>query len=366
MGQRTVGVEEEFLLVDFDGVLVAGADSMLGWLQENLEPVQSARFKPELQRVQIESVSQVHTDMDTLRTDLSAARERLAHAGHDAKLFVLPFGTAPVCGGHNCDAAEDSRYARIHNRYREMTRAYTACGTHVHVGIDGMELAVAVVNHLRPWLPTLIAVGANSPFTDSRDSGYSSWRIAEQARFPGAGFPPFMRSADEYEARVATLVDCGVLLDERMSFWLARPSAVYPTVEVRASDVALTVDDAVLQAVLTRALVQTAVRKLAEGVEGPPIDEQVAAAAVWSAARHGLSGPAVDPIGEIQVPAVQMLDDLIVWIVDELEEAGDIAVLKRLLAVMAQHGTGAVRQRVVARTDINDLVGSFRLTADDA
>ncbi|WP_327096130.1 YbdK family carboxylate-amine ligase [Nocardia vinacea] len=359
--RRTVGFEEEFLLLDVGGVPVAGVDAVIDWIHTNLGPDESNRFKPELQRVQIESVSLVHTTMQTLQSDLSAARSKLATAGHDCELLVLPIGYAPICGTPHCGGTEDSRYARIHNRYREMAQTYTACGAHVHVGVDGDDQAVAVVNHLRPWLPTLIAVGANSPFHEGHDSGYSSWRIAELSRFPGSGLPPYARSADDYENRVATLVESGVLIDDHMSFWLARPSDVYPTVEVRAADTAATVDDAVLQAVLTRGLVQTAIAALDAGIEGPHIDQQVGAAAVWSAARHGLTGPAIDTVEEVQVPALKMLGNLIEWIADELEEAGDTAVARRLLTGIEHHGTGAARQRSMARLGLKELVESFRL-----
>lgn len=231
----------------------------------------------------------------------------------------------------------------------------------MHIGVDDPDLAVAIVNHLRPWLPTLIAAGSNSPFHDGHDSGYSSWRIAAKARFPGSGLPPYARSADEFESRVATLVECGVLVDDRMTFWLARPSAEFPTVEVRAADSAATVGDAMLQAVLTRGLVRTAIRKLSEGVEGPRIDQHVGAAAVWTAAKYGLTGPAVDPIEEVRVPATHMLSMLVAWIADELDELGDIPLTRQLLAMLESQGTGAVRQRAAARPGLRDLVAAFKL-----
>ncbi|MFD6356478.1 carboxylate-amine ligase [Nocardia tengchongensis] len=357
----TVGVEEEFLLVDARGGLIAKSGAMLSWLRANVEVTEPARFKPELQPVQIEAVSSVHTEMAALCADLTTMRGDLVAAGRACGAVVLPVGTAPRLWDPQPDAHADGRHANIHDRYREMMRVYTACGLHVHVGVDEPDLAVGVVNHLRPWLPTLIAVGANSPFHNGRDSGYSSWRVAEQAQFPGAGLPPFARSADDYDDRIATLVDCGVLLDEHMSFWLARPSDAYPTVEVRAADTAATIDDALLQAVLARGLVHSALTKLAVGVEGPRFDEQVGAAAVWSAARHGLTGPAIDPIGEGRVPASHMLEGLIGWIADEVEESGDIALLRRLLRMLNRHGTGAARQRLAARSGFGDLVAALRL-----
>jgi carboxylate-amine ligase len=292
---------------------------------------------------------------------LGSARATLADAGRACGVAVLPIGTAPVRHSSAAAPAISGRHAVMHDRYREMTREYDVCGLHVHVGVDDADLAVAVVNHLRPWLPTLLAVGGNSPFHAGRDSGYSSWRTAEQARFPGSGLPPFARSADDYDDELAKLVECGVLVDKRTSFWLARPSQVFPTVEVRAADAAATVDDAVLQAVLTRGLVRSALRRLDSGIEGPHIDEQVGAAAVWSAARHGLTGAAVDPIEETQVPAVHLLGALVAWIADDLEEVGDLALAQQLLATVQRHGTGAARQRVAARLGMRDLVDALAL-----
>ncbi|MFI5783343.1 YbdK family carboxylate-amine ligase [Nocardia sp. NPDC051570] len=357
----TVGVEEEFLLADAAGYLLPRFDALHAWLTENTDPAESGRFKPELQPVQIEAVSEVHTCMTTLASDLCHGRDMLSEAGDACALSVLPIGTAPMPSRSAAAPSALARYAKIHDRYREMIRDYTACGAHVHVGVGDSDLAVAVVNHLRPWLPTLIAVGANSPFHHGRDTGYSSWRIVEQARLPGSGLPPYALSADDYDNRIAALVECGTLVDEHMSFWLARPSEVYPTVEVRAADTAATVDDAVLQAVLTRGLVQTALRQLAAGIEGPRIDEQVGAAAVWSAARHGLSGPAVDPIAEVRVSALHRLGELIAWIADELDDAGDTAVARRLLIALEQHGTGAARQRRAVQRGTHHLVDAFRL-----
>ncbi|WP_338759126.1 YbdK family carboxylate-amine ligase [Nocardia vulneris] len=363
MQALTIGFEEEFLLVDAEGRPVPEFDAVCGWLTDKLEAADSARFKPELQLTQIETISGIHTSMTALASELRSARATLAAAGDACAVSVLPVGTAPHPIADDTPLPDSGRYARIHDRYRGVLREYTACGAHVHIGVADPDRAVAVVNHLRPWLPTLLAVGVNSPFHHGRDSGYGSWRIAEQARFPGAGLPPYARSADDYDARIATLLECGTLVDDHMSFWLARPSKVYPTVEVRAADTAATVDDAILQAVLTRGLVQTALNKLDEGVEGPRIDDQVGAAAIWAAARYGLAGPAVDPIEEIRVPAILLLRSLVTWIADALTATDDTALAKRLLRNVERHGTGAARQRRAAQPGLRHLVDAFRLTS---
>jgi carboxylate-amine ligase len=204
---------------------------------------------------------------------------------------------------------------------------------------------VAVVNHLRPWLPTLLALSVNSPMHLGADSGYASWRMITQARFPGAGTPPWVGSAAAYDEQVARLVDCGALVDERQSFWLARPSPWLPTVEFRVADAALDVSEAVVQAALSRALVRTALAELAAGRAGPLLDDQVAAAAVWSAARHGLAGPGVDVHAGKQLPATELLNRLLDWTRPALTELGDLPLVEAGLQAVLAGGTGAERQR---------------------
>ncbi|MEJ2856852.1 MULTISPECIES: carboxylate-amine ligase [unclassified Saccharothrix] len=297
----TVGVEEEFLLVD------AVSRTPVPLAREVLERVGDVPgMHGELHATQVEFASGVCTGADELRDQLTEGRRRLARAAREVGALLVPAG-APVLGVTPPPRLEDERFQRITDLYRGQVADYQCCGCHVHVGVPDQDTAVAVLNHLRPWLPTLLALSVNSPFAHGRDTGFGSWRMVEQSRFPGSGVPPRFTSAAEYDAAVDRLVACGVVVDRGMSFWLARLSPRYPTVEVRAADTAATVDRAVEQAMLTRALVDRALADLAEGREGPVLDDQVLAAAVWTAARYGLDGPGVDPWRGVLVPATDLV-----------------------------------------------------------
>ncbi|SEL02107.1 carboxylate-amine ligase [Rhodococcus maanshanensis] len=349
----TLGVEEEFLLTDpRTGVPNPRSEAVL----DQLEDEHRTHIVQELLYTQLETVSGVHGALGDLRADLMEARVTLNDAGARCGVRVLSVGAPIVIDTEPPPVVRSARSTRIVERFSGAIRGYQCCGCHVHVGVADRDLAVGVVNHLRPWLPTLVALGANSPFSAGRDSGYCSWRIVEQSRFPGFGLPPFTRSAREYDDTVARLVECGVLVDDHMSFWLARPSVAYPTVEVRAADAAATVDDAVLQAALSRALVGTALRDLGAGIEASPIDDQVGAAAVWAAARHGLSGPGIDAVRERSVPATQLLTQMLAHVREALDVAGDSRLVRELLAARYRAGSGAERQREAARTGMNSLL----------
>ncbi|MBP2336865.1 carboxylate-amine ligase [Saccharothrix coeruleofusca] len=334
----TVGVEEEFLLVD------AGTRRTTPRARAVLSRVRGRALPPggqahgEMLTSQLEFASGVCGDLAELREQLTAGRAALAEAAAAEGARLVSSGT-PVLGGA-APISPGERFDLITDLYREQVTDYQCCGCHVHVGVPDRDTAVAVVNHLRPWLPTLLALSVNSPFEHGRDTGYGSWRMMHQARFPGSGVTPRFTSAADHDERVARLVDCGVLADASMTFWLARPSPRYPTVEVRAADAAATVDEAVLQAGLTRALVETALADLAEGREAGDFDEQVLAAAVWSAARYGLDGPAVDPWRGVRVPATDLVRALLDHVAPVLDPA--------LRAPALVGGEGARRQRRAA------------------
>ncbi|KAB8196748.1 YbdK family carboxylate-amine ligase [Nonomuraea phyllanthi] len=339
----TLGVEEEFLLVDaVSGRTAAKAGEVLA--RVGAYPYEGGAYQPELSRTQVEAATGVCRTLGELREQLSRARAALARACAAEGLSLVASGTPGPAGGEAV-ISRGERFERIARMYGDVVGDYQACACQVHVGVADRDTAVAVLNHLRPWLATLLALSANSPFDGGRDTGYASWRMVQQFRFPGSGVPPWFASAAAHDREVDRLVECGVLVDEAMTFWLARPSALYPTVEVRAADAVTTVDEAVLQAALSRGLVRTALNELAAGREGPRAGAQVCAAAVWSAARHGLHGSGVDVVAERRVPATRLLDDLVGWVTPALEESGDLVEVKGLLA---RAGSGAARQRQAA------------------
>ncbi|SER27817.1 carboxylate-amine ligase [Lentzea albida] len=319
----TVGVEEEFLLVDpASRRTVLRADAVL----RRLRDTELTKFHAELAATQVEAATGPCTTMDELRQALTRARESVAAAAEAEGLELLSRGT-PTKAANRPVVTNGARYHRVLDTYAGVIEDYEASGCHVHVGVPDRETAVAVVNHLRPWLPTLLALSANSP-----DHGYASWRMVLQSRFPGSGVPPLFADAADYDAQVARMVACGTLVDSAQSFWLLRLASKFPTVEFRAADAAASVDDAVLQAALSRALVHTANEDVQRGNEPPAVRDDVLAAAVWTASRYGIDGVGVDPWRECRVPATAVLEDLVKHVTPALEERGELELVHHLLA----------------------------------
>ncbi|MGO1052231.1 carboxylate-amine ligase [Crossiella sp. CA198] len=340
----TVGVEEEFLLVDpATGRPIRAAAAVL----RRAGPLDTGNLHAELMTTQVEAATGVCAELAGLGAQLLAARRRLVAAARAEGLLLLSTGT-PVLDGAAPELAEGERFAEIGRRYAGIVQDYQVSGCHVHVGVPDRETAVAVMNHIRPWLPTLLALAGNSVFWAGRDTGYASWRMVCQSRFPGSGLPPGFGSAQEYDAEVARLVDCGALVDETQSFWLLRPSPRFPTLEFRVADAVPTAAEALLQAGLARALVRTGLSEVESGRPAPVLREQVGAAAVWSAARYGLAGPGVHPVHEKRLPASGLVAELLDWLRPALSAAGDLATVTDLLNTLVDRGIGAQRQRAAA------------------
>ncbi|WAL67495.1 glutamate--cysteine ligase [Amycolatopsis cynarae] len=338
----TMGVEEEFLLLDpATGATVPRASRILA----GQPPLPGgATLQRELRATQVEAATGICRTAEELGEQLTTGRRALAEAARLHDSVIAASGTA-VLSGPAALGDNDGRFARIDETYRGMVADYEACGCHVHVGVPDRETAVAVMNRVAPWLPVLLALSVNSPIDRGRDTGYASWRIVQQARFPGAGVPPYFASAAAYEAEVARLVDCGALVDPGMTFWLVRPSATLPTLEFRVADTAATPGEAVLQALLSRALVRRALGDLSRGSAPPRLSPQVAAAAVWAAARDGLAGTGVDAVRARRVPARWLVYELLTHLRPALEETGDLGTVRALVRRLYERGTGAERQR---------------------
>ncbi|WP_204335549.1 glutamate--cysteine ligase [Micromonospora solifontis] len=343
----TVGVEEEFLLVDpHTGTAVPAVDLVLEQVPAELR----GQVEREFQTSQIEIGSPPGLELASIRHSLGVLRAELADAAERAGVRLLAIGTGPV-DGPVPPVVDKPRFDRMIERFRLLVPGPGNNGMHVHVGVPDPEIGVQVLNHVRPWLPILQAVTANSPFARGEDTGYASWRSVEWERWPSVAPTPYLDSHEHYGRLIRQLIASGVMLDEGMLYWYARLSAKYPTVEIRIGDVCPSVDDSVLVAALVRALVATAMTDLDEGRPAVNTDHHLLVAAHWRAAHDGLEGEGVDLTdGELR-PAWELLDRLVDRVRPELTRHGDLDQVTDLLSGLRRHGSGAARQRAVfART----------------
>jgi carboxylate-amine ligase len=347
---RTLGVEEEMLLVD---VRNGRARSVSGQLLVRAahKPPEVAgvgvhgALEGEFQQQQIETHTAPAADLGTLHEELVKWRGAAVAAARETGSSVAALGTSPL--PVNPITARSPRYAWMEDRYQLTAREHLVCGCHVHVSVDGDEEGVAVIDRVRVWMPVLLALSANSPFWRGEDSGYASYRSQVLSRWPSWGPADVFGSAQAYRQRVRQMVLTSVILDEGMVYFDARLAAHYPTVELRAADVCFTVEEAVVVAALCRALVETAAREWARGLPAPDVPTALLRMATWQAGREGIEGNLVDWRSGLPRPCWRVVDALLEHVGCALEEAGDLAVVQEGLARLRDEGNGAIRQRAM-------------------
>ncbi|RBY90133.1 carboxylate--amine ligase [Blastococcus sp. TBT05-19] len=370
---RTVGVEEELLVVDATGVpvpkgpeaLAVAARAGEGEDVEQHDRVEhgdadtaaTAHLMPELKAQQLELGTPVCTTLDEVRRELRHWRDRADAAAAAVGARVAALATSPV--DVEPVQTEGERYARLNEAFGVTAWDVLTCGCHVHVSVDDDEEGVAVLNRIRVWLPVLTAMTANSPFWRGRDTAYSSFRSQVWQRWPSAGPNGPFADADDYHRLVDEVLATETVLDTGMVYFDARLSAKWPTVEVRTADVALRVEDAVTLAGVVRGLVETAARDARAGGAEPVMRPEVLRLAAWRAGRSGLSGDLVHPLTGRPAPAADVLGDLVDHIRPALADAGDERTVDDGVRALLTRGTGADLQRRVHR-ETGDLTAVVR------
>jgi carboxylate-amine ligase len=392
---RTFGVEEELLLVDVDtGVPVALADLVTRPDNDNDSPAPEtaaaaapaapstapavpspggaltvgigvrdalpAQAQPdeepaddrpvrELQREMIETDTRPCSSLDELADQLIERRSVAGQAAHRIGAEVAALATSPL--PIEPTVSLDERYEQMAELYAMTAQEQLTCGCHVHVSIESEEEGVAVLDRIRPWLPPLLALTANSPFWQGRDTGYSSYRRQVWGRWPSAGPTELFGSPEAYHATVKAMLSTGTLIDEGMVYFDARLARHFPTVEIRVADVCLRVNDAVLLASLVRALVETAAREWRQGKPPVPARLETLNLAYWRASRSGLDDELIHPVTGKAAPAENVLRALLRHIGPALDEAesetGRPGVTTDLLRALLARGNGATQQRLV-------------------
>ncbi|CAM5569463.1 putative glutamate--cysteine ligase 2 [Streptomyces avidinii] len=361
---RSVGVEEELLLADADsgeplavsGAVLAAADRAA--TADAADGKESGHtFEAELQEEQVEFGTKPVTEMGELQEEILRWRGEAARHAAEAGAVVAAIGTSPLAVRPSMSPGH--RYEWVSRQFGMTAQEQLTCGCHVHVSVESDEEGVAVLDRIRPWLPVLTAMSANSPFWQGEDTLYGSYRSRVWNRLPTAGPVDVFGSADRYHAEVRAMVESGVLRDTGMIWFDARLSASYPTVEVRVADVCLDASTPVLLAALVRALVDTAAREWRAGDPPARVSTGLLRLASWQAGRSGLDGPLLHPETLAETEPEAAVDALYRHVADALADSGDAELVRAGIAGLLEHGNGARVQRSLLRSE-GDLASVVR------
>lgn len=340
----TIGIEEEYHLIDRQSRDLASEPppSMLAECQNRLQ----GQVMPEFLKSQIEVATGVVRTPAEARSDLARLRRTVAAVAAAHGLAPIAASTHPFARWDAQKPTERARYAQLARDLQGVGRRLVNCGMHVHVGIDDHDLRIDLMNQISYFLPHLLALSTSSPFWLGEDTGLKSYRISVFQELPRTGLPETFASYSEYQRHVRVLVDAGLIDDATKLWWDVRPSARFPTLEMRITDICTRLDDGVAIAALYQCLIRMLYRLRRNNQRWRVYARMLINENRWRAQRYGMDDGLVDFGKGRVVPYTDLLDEIIALVSEDAQALGCVAEIDHARTILTR-GTSADCQRRV-------------------
>jgi carboxylate-amine ligase len=272
---------------------------------------------------------------------------------------IASAGTHPFSRWTEQEITPLERYMGVKQDLQDLAQQLLIFGTHIHVGIEDREFLVDAMNVARYLLPHILCLSTSSPFWQGRRTGLKSYRSIVFRNFPRTGVPPILRGASDYEDLLDSLVATKCVPDGSKIWWDARPHHAFPTLEFRVCDVCTRVEEAVCLAALLQAVVMKIWKLRRDNLTFRVYPSAMIEENKWRAVRFGLDGKLIDFGREQELPARELIAELLEWFIDDVvDELGSRREVEYAFTIM-RHGTSADRQLAV-----HDRTGSLEAVVD--
>lgn len=350
-GRYTLGVEEEFQIVDpVTGDLRARVCELLAAGQEEL----GEQIKPEMLQSVVEAVTRVCPDVSSLREEVVRLRSTLSTLLRGSNLALVAAGTHPFSLWHEQPVMESYHYQLLEENLQDVVRSILIFGLHVHVAVPDRDHLIDLMNEARYFLPHVLALSTSSPFWMGRNTGLKSYRTIVWKQFPRMGIPDTFGSWADYEAYIDFLARMHALDETRRVWWDLRPHPKYGTLEFRICDVPVTADETIAIAALFQAIVAKLHKLRLQNLGFRSYGRELIEENKWRAARYGLDASLIDFGKGIEVPARDLMLELLDFVDDVVDELGSRVELGKVERIL-RSGTGADRQLAVYEQSGGDL-----------
>ncbi|MBO0781818.1 MAG: carboxylate-amine ligase [Ktedonobacteraceae bacterium] len=339
----TLGIEEEFQLVDAQTGELRSVSPRV--LEKCGVYFGEQRIKPEILQSMVEHASTILPNIQAAREELYATRATLSRCLTEEGLALISAGTHPGALWWEHRLSDEERYHQIEAEYQDVGRSVMVFGLHIHVSLGSQEMAVALMNQVRNWLPHLLALSSNSPFWMKRMTGIKSYRSVVWRRFPRSGTPELFVSAGHFERYVQDLIEMGCIDNAKKIWWDVRPHPFYGTLEFRICDMPATLEDTLALAALCQALVAKLTWLYERGEHLPVLERDYLEENKWRAVRYGLDAEVLDFVRRRRLNMRDAIHELLEFVDDVVDELGiqrEVLYLHSLIS--DPRGTGADRQ----------------------
>ncbi len=337
----TIGIEEEYLLVDPEtrDLVTDPPAAMIEECAERLE----GQVAPEFLRSQIEVETCVCETIQEARAELVRLRRTVSEVVGKHGFAMIAASTHPFASWGKQKRTDKDRYNVLARDLQGVARRLLICGMHVHVGVSDPDLRIDLMNQVTYFLPHLLALSTSSPFWQGEDTGLKSYRLSIFDEVPRTGLPEQFESDAEYQRLLAVMVRAGLIEDGTKLWWDIRPSARFPTLEMRITDICTLVDDAIAIAALYISLLHMLTRLKGENQRWRVYSRALVSENRWRAQRYGIDEGLMDFGKGRIVPYADLLEELLELVAEDAEILGCTAEVRATRAIL-KRGTSAHRQ----------------------
>jgi len=338
-GLLTIGVEEEYQIIDSSGELHSHIDTLLTKAEAKL----GDKVKREMMQSVVEVGTSICENVDEAREQLADMRGTLAGLLGPEEMRIACAGTHPFSRWQEQQITDHERYKMLEEELQDVVRTLVIFGLHVHVAVPDRERRIEVLNEARYFLPHLLALSTSSPFWMGRNTGLKSYRSVIWSNFPRTGIPPDLSSYDEYENYVELLVKTRSIDNGKKIWWDLRAHPSFPTIEFRVCDMPTRLEETVCLAALMQAICAKLLQLRSRNLGFRKYMPALIAENKWRAIRHGIDGSLIDFGKQAEVPMRDLALELVEFVDDVVDDLGSRKAVEYVHTIL-KDGTSADRQ----------------------
>lgn len=337
----TIGIEEEYQIID---PVSGDLRSYITQILEHGKLMLREQVKAEMHQSMVEVGTDVCKTPAEARVELVRLRRHVMELAESNGLTIAAAGTHPFSSWEKQEITPFERYLGVKQDMQDLAQQLLIFGTHVHIGIEDKDFLIDAMNVARYFLPHLLCLASSSPFWMGRNTGLKSYRSIIFRHFPRSGIPPRFSSWAELNAMVETMSKTRCIPDGTKLWYDVRPNWKFPTLEFRICDVCTRVDEAVCIAAIFQAIIAKLWKLRRDNLTFRVYPTALIDENKWRAVRYGLDGKLLDLGKEMEVPARELIHELIDWflrdVIDDLGIRQEINYANKIL----DEGSSADRQ----------------------
>ncbi|MEM7022666.1 MAG: carboxylate-amine ligase [Pseudomonadota bacterium] len=337
----TLGVEEEYLLVDPEtrDLVASPPKGFMEHCQKRL----GGRVAHELLQAQVEVDTSICSRVSEARAELAELRGTVAEVAEQFGMAMIAASTHPFANWRSQRRVEKERYIKLSRDMQALAQRMVICGMHVHAAIEDDQLRIDLMNQATYFLPHLLALSTSSPFWQGQATGLKAYRPSVFGNLPRSGLPEHFDSAEEWQHMLEQLAQTGLCDDSTKIWWDLRPSARFPTLEMRVCDICTRLDDAMAVTALYQAILGSLYRLRSQNQTWRRYRPILVEENKWLAQRHGIHGELAD-FGALACKPFADLAEELIGIVEEEADRLDCLDEVRHIRDILRRGTSADRQ----------------------